>query len=143
MNKVILPITGMTCANCVATIERNVRKLDGIDEAVVNLVTEKATIGFDESRLSLDNIIARIQKAGYGVSEVETVFVVPQLSDNADALRIEKTLSQVEGVRHVSAKCGSDQIKRVIHSYAGFSYGFIKKDQLTRFQSFTFGGRRR
>jgi Cu+-exporting ATPase len=106
MNKVILPITGMTCANCVATIERNVRKLDGIDEAVVNLVTEKATIGFDESRLSLDNIIARIQKAGYGVSEVETVFVVPQLSDNADALRIEKTLSQVEGVRHVSANVG-------------------------------------
>ena len=106
MNKVILPITGMTCANCVATIERNVKKLDGIDEAVVNLVTEKATIGFDESRLSLDNIIARIQKAGYGVSEVETVFVVPQLSDNADALRIEKTLSQVEGVRHVSANVG-------------------------------------
>jgi len=38
MKRVILPITGMTCANCVATVERNVKKLDGVDEAVVNLV---------------------------------------------------------------------------------------------------------
>jgi len=110
MNKVILPITGMTCANCVATVERNVKKLDGVDEAVVNLVTEKATIGYDEKTLSIEKIIERIQRAGYGVSEVETVFVVPQLSDNADALRIEKSLMQLEGVRKVSANVGLTRV---------------------------------
>jgi Cu+-exporting ATPase len=110
MNKVILPITGMTCANCVATVERNVKKLDGVDEAVVNLVTEKATIGYDEKTLSIEKIIERIQGAGYGVSEVETVFVVPQLSDNADALRIEKSLMQLEGVRKVSANVGLTRV---------------------------------
>lgn len=110
MNKVILPITGMTCANCVATVERNVKKLDGVDEAVVNLLTEKATIGYDEKSLSIENIIERIQRAGYGVSEVETIFVVPQLSDNADALRIEKSLAQMEGVRKVTANVGLTRV---------------------------------
>jgi len=103
MNKVILPITGMTCANCVATIERNVKKLGGVDEAVVNLVTEKATIGYDDDKLTIENIIDRIEKAGYGVSEFESVFVLPQLSDTADSLRLEKSIAQVDGVREVSA----------------------------------------
>jgi len=47
MNKVILPITGMTCANCVATVERSVKKVQGVEDVVVNLVTEKATIDYE------------------------------------------------------------------------------------------------
>jgi Cu+-exporting ATPase len=35
-----LPVTGMTCANCVATVERNVRKLDGVQQANVNFASE-------------------------------------------------------------------------------------------------------
>lgn len=102
MKRVILPITGMTCANCVATVERNVKKLDGVDEAVVNLVTEKATIGFDQERLTVENIVERIEKVGYGVAEVEIDFALPQLSDSTDALRLEKGLQQVEGIRRVT-----------------------------------------
>ena len=45
----ILPITGMTCANCVATIERNLKKLDGVQEANVNLSSERATVMFDSA----------------------------------------------------------------------------------------------
>ena len=44
-----LPITGMTCANCVATIERNLKKMDGVQSAVVNLSSERATVEFDPS----------------------------------------------------------------------------------------------
>lgn len=101
MNKVILPITGMTCANCVATIERNVKRLDGVDEAVVNLVTEKATIGFDPEKSNLQQIVERIEKAGYGVSVVEADFLVPQLDDQADALLLEKKLALVDGIKTV------------------------------------------
>ena len=42
-----LPITGMTCANCVATIERNVKRLPGVTSATVNLASERAVIEFD------------------------------------------------------------------------------------------------
>ena len=42
-----LPIIGMTCANCVATIERNVKKLPGIQAADVNLANERMTVAYD------------------------------------------------------------------------------------------------
>jgi len=70
MNKVILPITGMTCANCVATVERSVKKVQGVEDVVVNLVTEKATIDYEPDKLELQQIIDRIERAGYGVSVV-------------------------------------------------------------------------
>ena len=103
MDKVILPITGMTCANCVVTVERNVKKLNGVDDVVVNLVTEKATIDYEPDKLELQTIIERIERAGYGVSIVEAGFHVPQLNDQSDALRLERSLSQVEGIRSASA----------------------------------------
>ena len=42
-----LPITGMTCANCVASVERNIKKVDGVRAANVNLSSERATVEFD------------------------------------------------------------------------------------------------
>ena len=48
-----LPITGMTCANCVATVERNLKKLDGVNTAVVNLSSERAMVDFDSAKLGL------------------------------------------------------------------------------------------
>ena len=59
-----LPITGMTCANCVATVERNLKKLDGVNTAVVNLSSERATVDFDAGKLGLPEMIARVQRAG-------------------------------------------------------------------------------
>src|SRR5258708_26793396 len=66
----ILPITGMTCANCVATIERNVRKLPGIQEANVNLANERLNVVYDPTQLSHDDIVARVRNAGYDVPAV-------------------------------------------------------------------------
>jgi Cu+-exporting ATPase len=65
-----LPIIGMTCANCAATIERNVRKLPGIQEANVNLANERLTVAYDPTVLTHDDIVARVRKAGYDVPEV-------------------------------------------------------------------------
>src|SRR5260221_11071877 len=67
----IMPITGMTCANCVATIERNVRKLPGIQEANVNLANERLNVVYDPTQLSHDDIVARVRKAGYDVPAVK------------------------------------------------------------------------
>src|SRR5258707_3490120 len=66
----ILPIIGMTCANCVATIERNLRKLPGIQEANVNLANERLNVVYDPTQLSHDDIVARVRKAGYDVPAV-------------------------------------------------------------------------
>ena len=45
-----LPITGMTCANCSATIERNLKKMPGVARRNVNLASEKATVTYDPAQ---------------------------------------------------------------------------------------------
>lgn len=59
-------ITGMTCASCSAAVERVTRKMDGVEESNVNLATNKMTITYDEEKVSPDDIIQRVEKAGFG-----------------------------------------------------------------------------
>ena len=96
--QIILPITGMTCANCVATVERNLRKLDGVETAVVNLSTERASVEFNPLQLSLSDFISRIERAGYGVALGEAEFMIRRMSDENDARRLEAALKKQEGV---------------------------------------------
>jgi len=62
-----LPITGMTCANCAATVERTLRKTAGVAEATVNYATERATVHFDPDLVSLTQLGEAVERAGYGV----------------------------------------------------------------------------
>jgi Cu+-exporting ATPase len=93
-----LPITGMTCANCVATVERNLKKLDGVNSAVVNLSSERATVEFDAAKLKLEDMIARVNRAGYGIATGEADLIIKRLSDDNDARRLEKALASLDGV---------------------------------------------
>ena len=93
-----LPITGMTCANCVATVERNLKKLDGVQSAVVNLSSERATVDFDSSKIGLPEVIARVELAGYGVASGDADLMIKRLSDDNDARRLEGALARLEGV---------------------------------------------
>src|SRR5512136_209930 len=96
--QVILPITGMTCANCVATIERNLKKLDGVEVAAVNLSSERATVAFDPAKLAVGDMVSRVERAGYGVAQGEADLLVRRMSDDNDARRLEKALQKLEGV---------------------------------------------
>ena len=93
-----LPITGMTCANCVAAVERNLKKLDGVDAASVNLSSERAAVEFDSAKLGLTELVARVERAGYGVATGEADLVIKRLADDNDARRLEKALAKLEGV---------------------------------------------
>ena len=48
-----LPITGMYCANCVSTIERNLKKVHGVRQAAVNLASERAVVEYDPGEAHL------------------------------------------------------------------------------------------
>jgi Cu+-exporting ATPase len=93
-----LPVTGMTCANCVATVERSLKKLAGVGGAVVNLSSERATVDFDPAQVTLPDLVGRVEHAGYGVATGEIDLAVKRLSDDTDARRLEKTLSGLVGV---------------------------------------------
>lgn len=65
--KLELPITGMTCANCAANIERTLnKKVDGVMHAAVNFASERATISYLPDAVSIKEIVTAIEKVGYG-----------------------------------------------------------------------------
>jgi Cu+-exporting ATPase len=109
VKNITMPVTGMTCANCAATIERNVRKLPGVDVANVNLANEKLTVSFDPTLLDEKGIIARVERIGYGVATGKTDLPVTGLSDNSDALALEKLLGKQNGVLSASVSYGTER----------------------------------
>jgi len=64
-------VTGMTCSACSARIEKNINKTDGVIEASVNLLTNSMIVKYDESVLSVDEIIKVVENTGYGASPVQ------------------------------------------------------------------------
>ncbi|WP_397536373.1 heavy metal translocating P-type ATPase [Rummeliibacillus pycnus] len=63
--EITLDIQGMTCAACSARIERGLNKLEGVEQATINLALETGHISFDSAELNEDALIAKIQKLGY------------------------------------------------------------------------------
>ena len=64
-DKIILKIGGMTCANCVKTIEKALKKLDGIIDATVNLSAEKAYVTYNSNTVTISEMKKAIEAAGY------------------------------------------------------------------------------
>lgn len=59
-------ISGMTCAVCSSAVERVTRKMDGVEESNVNLTTGILTITYDESKMGQQDVIAKVERAGFG-----------------------------------------------------------------------------
>ncbi len=104
-----LPILGMTCANCVATVERNIKKVEGVQSANVNLSSERAAVSYDPGKASLKDFISRIQRAGYEVAMGEASLGIKHLADAADATRLEKALNAKEGVIEASVNLTAEK----------------------------------
>jgi len=67
-----LPIEGMTCASCVARVEKALKKVPGVVSAEVNLATEKAQVTAEEDATAGETLVAAVEKAGY-TAHVETI----------------------------------------------------------------------
>ncbi len=106
-----LPITGMTCANCVAAVERNLKKEEGVEFASVNLASERATVSFDPAKTNQDALVARVRRAGYGIAIGEADLLLRRLSDAEDARRLESHLSQREGVVEASVNLAAERAR--------------------------------
>lgn len=70
MTKTQLLIDGMHCSSCAETITRELKKIEGVDEANVNFASEKANIVHQADTKS-DDLIAAVKKAGYSASVVD------------------------------------------------------------------------
>ncbi|MBI9047987.1 MAG: copper-translocating P-type ATPase [Anaerolineaceae bacterium] len=107
---ITLPVTGMTCANCVLSVERNLKKDKGVNAATVNLSSERAVISYDPQLTDLNQLLGRVQRAGYGIASGEAQFLVPKLTDIADAHRVENILEKVDGITDVGVNAVNARI---------------------------------
>lgn len=60
-----LPVEGMTCASCVARVEKALKKVEGVDGVNVNFATEKVTLSFDEQKADMTKFSEAVEEAGY------------------------------------------------------------------------------
>jgi Cu+-exporting ATPase len=109
--KLTLPITGMTCANCAANIERVVKKLDGVAEANVNFAAESAAVSFDPRQLDLQDVVEKIHKAGFGVTTTKVEMPVTGMTCANCAANIERTLNKkISGVVNAAVNFASERV---------------------------------
>ncbi len=92
--KFTLPITGMTCANCAANIERGVKKLKGVADASVNFAAENAAVSFDPQQLQLRDVVEKIHKSGFGVTTAKITMPVTGMTCANCAANIERALNK-------------------------------------------------
>lgn len=98
---ITVPIQGMTCAACSSRIEKVLNKTDGV-HASVNLALERATVEFDESQLKVEDVVNKIEKAGYQVPATKLELDIDGMTCAACSSRIEKVVGKMDGVESIA-----------------------------------------
>ena len=93
-NQLSFDVEGMTCASCVARVEKALLKVDGIQSAAVNLATEKATVS---SALPIDAqaVIQAVEKTGYTVPVKTLEWQIEGMTCASCVARVEKALKKL------------------------------------------------
>jgi Cu+-exporting ATPase len=106
-----LPITGMSCVNCAAGIEKTVNKLEGVAEVQVNFAAEQARVSYDPDKIRSKEIILKIKDLGFNVPVSRKEFPVTGMSCANCAASIERTLNKkVEGVVLATVNFASERL---------------------------------
>ena len=97
---------GVSCQVCVNKIEKKLQKKEGVTSAVVNFSNEKLTVEFDDSIISVADIIETVKKLGYEIEEIknlkEVELNIQGISCQSCVNRIEKKVGKLEGVDSVA-----------------------------------------
>ncbi|MEJ2366466.1 MAG: heavy metal translocating P-type ATPase [Deltaproteobacteria bacterium] len=100
----------MSCANCALNIERNLKKLQGVEDASVNFASEQATVSFDPEQIEVDELIRKIEDIGYGIATAKVELPVTGMTCASCAMNIERTLNKkVPGVVQASVNFASER----------------------------------
>ncbi|MGB3717377.1 MAG: heavy metal translocating P-type ATPase, partial [Candidatus Promineifilaceae bacterium] len=107
------PVLGMTCANCVATVERSSKKVEGVTDASVNFASERVTVTYDpavtDAKFVTVNVIERVKKAGYEIPKATLELPLIGMTCANCANTIEQRLNKVDGVLEASVNFASEK----------------------------------
>jgi Cu+-exporting ATPase len=152
--RITLPVTGMTCANCAMNIERTVKKLPGVREANVNFASERAAISFDPEKVQVKDLLEKIHGAGYGVPKASVEIPVTGMTCANCAMTVERTLKKkVPGVVGASVNFATERahveyvptlvsVDDMISAIQKAGYGAIGPEEITEGEDAELAARR-
>ncbi|MDD1775544.1 MAG: heavy metal translocating P-type ATPase [Methanobacterium sp.] len=107
--KAKIKISGMNCASCAVNIEKSLRKLEGVDEAQVNLNVEEADVEYDSSKLQLQDLENAVTKTGYSVVNEKVTLKVGGMTCAMCVKAIEDVLGKLDGISQVNVNLASEK----------------------------------
>jgi Cu+-exporting ATPase len=96
------PVEGMTCASCVARVEKALSRVEGVSRASVNLAANTATVTADPEKTRMASLVSTIRDTGYEVPVQKTEFPVEGMTCASCVARVGKALLSVPGVLSAS-----------------------------------------
>jgi Cu+-exporting ATPase len=109
LERIDLPITGMSCASCAAKIEKGLAKVEGVSQATVNFAAEKATVFFRPSQTDVSHLIDKVKDLGYGAKVEKVVLPIQGMTCASCVMKVEKALNSVKGVVQASVNFASER----------------------------------
>ena len=96
--QITIPVQGMTCASCVRTVERSLKKVPGVSEATVNLATERATIAYESSQTGVNDLVKKVQDIGFEVPTASVTLPTQGMTCASCVSTVERSLKKLPGV---------------------------------------------
>jgi Cu+-exporting ATPase len=111
LERIDLPIVGMSCASCAQTIEKSLSELKGIDKTSVNLATSKTTVSYDPQQAKVEDFISAIRKSGYDVGTIPIEVPIQGMDCASCVQKIEKALLATKGVTQAVVNLATEKAK--------------------------------
>ncbi len=109
LQRVEMPVAGLTCPNCVQTVERALRAVPGIARATVNLAQRRAFVEYDPARTSVAALHEAIKAAGYRSETATARFKVEGITCASCVTKIEAALRETPGVLSTGVSLGTEE----------------------------------
>jgi len=109
--EVVLPIIGMTCANCARTVERALKRMPGVLEASVNFAAEQAVVLLDPSAADIRQAVQQVRAAGYDVATATVELPILGMTCANCARTIERALHRVPGVLEATVNLAAERAR--------------------------------
>jgi len=107
--RVILPITGMSCASCAVNIEKGLSQVEGVVDANVNFATEKATVTFDPEQVALGDLTKTVKDLGYEAAVERITVPIQGMSCASCVEKVQTALKNVPGVVKASVNFATEK----------------------------------
>jgi Cu+-exporting ATPase len=98
LERIDLPITGMSCASCALKIEKGLTKVEGVSQVNVNFAAEKATVFFHPDQTDVSHLINKVKDLGYGAKVEKVILPIQGMTCASCVKRVENALNSVKGV---------------------------------------------